>query len=221
MDPMTFLIGIAIAVAALLVNVRQLGLQTRAIGLQTTAMEEERRERAAQREQRRATLLAALQAELQAIMSSAGEDYSEYRGENTSSPRMTQEGSSKAIEGQTRHQLGFAWTLLPDETIKQVISEAALLGLSPDQIGKLQTLRGHIMRVGALVSYKVGLYPALMQADIPKEGTVREFYGPYSWAQKRASHLNNALSAIMYSIAGESKAILAWTLFASGKQHAT
>jgi hypothetical protein len=207
MDLLTYLIA-AVAIGTLVVNARQFALQATALRLQTDALVEDRFERARQREQRRTTLFTALKAELQEIQSTAEADYVEYRGENPQSDRVRREGDSRANEGEIRHRLGFPWAPLPDNTITQAINEAALLGLKAEQIGKLQVLRRQIQRVDALVSYKVGIYPVLIQANPPKQLTAAQFYGLQTWAEDRASHLNNALESTSYSIAQECKAIL-------------
>jgi hypothetical protein len=200
--------GVIVAVGTLAINARQLALQTKALSLQTDALVEDRFERMRQREQLRSTLFAALRAELREILSAAEADYVEYRGEQPKSDRIQREGSSLVNEGEIRHHLGFPWSPLPDDNITQAISEAALLGLTSKQIEELQALQGRIRRVDTLVRYKVGLYPALMQADVPKDLTVAQIYGTRPWVVGRADHLNNALSATVYSITGDCKAIL-------------
>jgi hypothetical protein len=200
-------IGVIAAVVTLAINARQLALQTTALRLQTASYEEGRLEQVRQRELHRMTLFAALRAELREIQSSAEADYVEYRGEQPQSARIRREGSSQATEGERRHRIGFPWSPLPDDTLAQAISESAVLGLKADQIEKLLALRGMIRRVDTLVRYKVGLYPALIQADIPRDWSVEPPYGMH-WAEGRAAHLNNALDAAVYQIAQECKAIL-------------
>ncbi len=165
--------------------------------------------------QRRASVLSALQAELRAIKSTAEADYDEYRG-NTSTPRIAQRGSSLAQEGMMRHRLGFPWAPLRDDSIKQAISEAALLGLTKPQVDRLRALSERISQVASLVSYKVAMYPALIQADIPRELTVQQMYGPRSWAEDKAATLNNGIEAEIYPIIQECKAILETWDFKSG-----
>ncbi len=169
----------------------------------------------APRAQRRASLLAALQAELRAIKSTAEADYDEYRG-YTSTPRIAQRGSSLAQEGMMRHRLGFPWASLRDDSIKQAIGEAALLGLTTAQVDRLRTLSERVAQVASLVNYKVALYPALMQAPIPKELTVQQMYGPRSWAEDKAVSLNNGIEAEIYPIIQECKALLETWGFKSG-----
>lgn len=203
MDVVTSVLAAA-AIASLAINARQLSLQTTALRLQTASMEEDRAERASQRQLQRTTLFTALKAELQEIRTTAQADYDEYRGDHPQSDRVRQEGDSRANEGERRHRIGFPWSQLPDNIVAQAISEAALLGLKPGQIEQLLTLRGRIQRVDTLVRYKVGLYPALMQADVPKDWTMTT--GP--WVEGRAAHLNNALEAAVYSIIASCNAIL-------------
>jgi hypothetical protein len=201
-------VGLGISARQLALQTRALGLQTKALGLQTDAFEGDRLERVRQRLQRRTTLFAALRAELREIQSAADADYVEYRGEQRQSDRIRQEGDSLADEGMVRHRLGFPWSPLPDDTIAQAISEGALLGLEAEQIEKLLALRGRIRRVDTLVRYKVGLYPALIQANITREQSMDPFHSTRHWAEGRAAHLNNALEAAVSSIAQECKAIL-------------
>jgi hypothetical protein len=207
MDIVTLLLVVA-SLGTLLINARQWALQTKALRLQTEALEEDRSERRMQREQRRTTLLAALRAELREIQSAAEADYIEYRGEQPQMDRIKREGDSRADEGDVRHRLGFPWSPLPEDNIAEAISEGALLGLNAEQIERLLALRGKIQRVDTLVRYKVGLYPALIQANVPREATMDPYHSTRHWAEGRAAHLNSALESAVYAIAQECKAIL-------------
>lgn len=95
--------------------------------------------------------------------------------------------------------MAFAWTPFPDSAIEQAIHEASLLGLTPAQIQSLQTLREQIRRTNTLIQHKGSLLPALIQANIPREGGMP----PLPWAHHRANNLNNAVEYELYGIRKE------------------
>lgn len=199
---MNTILAIATIASALLIA-WQVWLLTRQVRLQRIALEDDQRARAAQRAERRASLLTALRAELRAIQSAAELDYGEYKGYDQSNPRVEQGVSGQRIEGERRHRLGFPWTPLPDDTINQAIGEAALLGLT-SHIEKLNSLRGRILRVNTLVRYKMGLFSALMQAEVAKQFQLHTDH----WAEEKGWILNNAIEAEVHSIIHDCKAIL-------------
>lgn len=180
----------------------------RQIGLATTGLLEERKERAAQREQRRAALLASLQAEVQAIHSAADADLNDFKRQNISHPRIAQNPSASAVEGEFRYRLSFPWTPLPDAAIVEAIREAGLLGLTTPQIQKLQALRTRILRINALVRYKANLYPALMLADTPRQDP--RVYGDGPWAEDKAVVLNNAIEIEARGVMADCAEVMKW-----------
>ncbi len=95
-----FLVGAVLGILSVLVGAWQ-------VRLDRIALEEDRRERTAQRELHRSTQLAALRSELQAIRQAAEIDLGEYRGNDLSNPRVVQGVSGLALEGEVRHRLGF------------------------------------------------------------------------------------------------------------------
>ncbi len=165
------------------------GLQVRFARL---ALVEDRIERAAQREYHRTSLAASLRAELDAIRTAAEADLKEFGGSDLSFPRVQQTNGARSIEGPERFQLSFAWTPLPQNTIEQAIGEADLLSLTVDQVRNLQGLRVRILRVNALIAHKMGLFSALVQANVPKD-FFKTMYSDRPWAQDKAAALNIAI----------------------------
>lgn len=190
-----FLLGIAVGIVSVLLMAWQ-------VRLQRIVLLEDREERTAQSERRRATLLAALHTELQAIRSAADADLSAYSVYNLSNPRA----ASRATEGEVRYRLSFVWTPLLCDTIEEAINEAALLRLMAPQIDKLQGLRGRILRVNTLVNHKASLFPALMQAEPPREIG----YGERHWAEDKAVVLNNEIERESRAIVPDCDVILGW-----------
>jgi len=195
------LLGIIVGVVSVLLAAWQVRLG------RTTFVEEQRAE-ADQRERRRATLLSALQAEVQVVSSAADADLNDFKGHNLSHPRVTQTSTARSVEGEVRYWFSFAWTPLPHDAVDQAIREASLLNLTAQQITRLQTLRLRILRVNALAQYKANLYPALMLADIPRHQPRISADRP--WAEDKAAVLNNAAEAEVSAILNECGEIAKW-----------
>lgn len=201
-----------VSIAGIILSVflagRQIGLAARQIGVATTALSEDREEREAQREQRRTALEASLQAEVQAIHSTADADLNDFEGHNASHPRAKQNPSARAVEGETRYWFSFPWTPLPDAAIVEAIREAGLMGLTTAQIQKLQALRTRILRINALVQYKANLYPALMLSHIPRH--TPDIYADRPWAEDKAANLNNDMKMEVHAVLVDCAEVLKW-----------
>jgi len=107
-------VGILALFASIFFAIRQIRVATTGLQVATNALSEDRRERAAQREQRRAALQASLQAGIQAIYTAADADLTDFKHQYVSHPRIAQNPSATAIEGEFRYRLSFPWTPLPD-----------------------------------------------------------------------------------------------------------
>lgn len=180
----------------------------RQIGLATTALSEDRKERAAQTEQRRSALLTALRAEVETIRSAADADLTDFKGSNLSHPRIAQNPSARAVEGVARYWYSFPWTPLPDAAIVEAIRKAGLLGLTAPQIQKLQLLQTRILRINALVQYKANLYPALMLTNIDRH--MPDIYRDRPWAEDKAANLNNATEFEAHAILADCAEVQKW-----------
>lgn len=167
MDTLTAASILGIALTAL-IAVRQMRLAAQQVSLATTGLLEERKERAAQREQRRTSLLTALKAEIETIHSTAEADRIDYEGADVSHPRIARQGAARDVEGRDRYRLSLAWTPLPDTAIQEAIRDAGLLGLTEPQIQKLVELRSSLLRINSLVLHKANLSPALMLSPYPR-----------------------------------------------------
>lgn len=182
-------VGILALFVSIFFAIRQIRVATTGLQVATTALSEDRKERTAQREQRRAALLTALRAEVETIRSAADADLNDYEGTNLSHPRIAQKGSDREVEGRERYRVSFPWTSLPDTAIQEAIREAGLLGLTAVRIQKLLELRARILRINSLVLHKANLYPPLMLAPVPRNEPL--IYGDRPWAFDKAVVLNN------------------------------
>ena len=189
MEILTFGIGILGVALMAYLAFRQMRLAARQVGLATAGILEDRKERAAQRENRRASLLTALKAELQIIRVAADADLNDFEGTNLSHPRIVRQGAARDVEGRERYRVSFPWTPLPDTAIQEAIREADLLDLTATQIQKLLELRARIQRINSLVLHKASVYPALMLASVPRSEPL--VYGDRPWAFDKAVLLNN------------------------------
>lgn len=180
----------------------------RQIRVATTGLLEQRKEWAAQRERQREALLAALKAEVHAIRDAADADLSDFEGYNVSHPRIQQNPSARAVEGENRYWFSFPWTPLPDAAIVEAIREAGLLGLTSSQIQKLQAVQTRILRINGLVQYKVNLYPALMLSNIPRH--MPDIYRERPLAEDKAANLNNSMKIEVHAVVVDCAEILKW-----------
>jgi hypothetical protein len=180
----------------------------RQISVATTGLLEQREEWAAQRKLKRQALLAALEAEIQAIHVAADADLNDFEGHNLSYPRVMQNSSARAVEGETRYWFSFPWTPLPDAAIVEAIREAGLMGLMAAQIQKLEALRTRIFRINALVQYKTNLYPALMLSNIPRH--MQNIYADRPWAEDKAANLNNSMKIEVRAILIDCAEVMKW-----------
>lgn len=180
----------------------------RQIRIATTGLLEERKERAAQREQRRASLLTALRAEIETIRYAADGDINDYEGYHVSHPRIARQGAAREVEGRERYRVSFPWTPFPDTAIQEAIREADLLGLTAAQIQKLVELPARIQRINSLVLHKANLYPALMLAPVPRNEPL--IYGDRPWAFDKAVLLNNDIQMAVKDILADCAEMMKW-----------
>ena len=204
------IVGISILGVALTayLAVRQMRLAARQVSLATTDLLEERKERAAQREQRRTALLTALKAEVETIRSAADADLNDYEGTNLSHPRIVRQGAARDVEGRERYRLSFPWTPLLDTAIQEAIREAALLALTTAQIQRLLELRARVQRINSLVLHKANLYPALMAAAAPRNEPL--IYGDRPWVLDKAVVLNSDIQMVAKDILADCAAMMLW-----------
>lgn len=188
--------------------VRSMRLAAQQVSVATTGLLEERKERAAQREQRRAALLTALRSEVETIRSTADGDLKEYEGYDFSHPRVARQGAARDVEGPERFRLSFPWTPLPDTAIQEAVREADLLGLTAPQIQKLMEIRARIQRINSLVLHKANLYPALMLVPVPRNEPL--IYGDRPWPFDKAVVLNNDIQMAVKDILADCAEMMKW-----------
>ncbi len=159
-------------------------------------------DREASAKRHRATILAALQIEVETIQRGAEQDLEEFDLHVTNTPR-TQAFSN---EGEPGFKRSFVWTPLPMSTIEQAIHEAYLLGLTKEQLKSLQDLRLRLLRINSHIDAKISVMSALVHTTVEQ---MRELY-TQMWAGVRSDNLNSIVATELRQMPDDWAKIIAW-----------
>jgi len=169
---------------------------------QSDSLKRRETEEAERAERHRATILSALQIEVETINRATIEDLEDFDLHVRNTPR-TQAASNETEFGFKR---SFVWTPLPMSTVEQAIHEAYLLNLTKDQLESLQVLRLKLLRVDSHNAAKISVMSALVDNTIEQ---MREAYTT-RWAGVRADNLNAILRTELGQVQSVCAKIIKW-----------